>query len=619
MEEHIGQWWHRAITHAADRSHADAAVALGDVRRSVGMLFRAGGGAAGVRIAEAADRSHRGPRRWLQRIAGSGTRISLAEVDTQTLALPPRIAVFDDPQLNRSLYLWLAALASCFEDRDDWLGDNASASVRALESFRGLAARYEKLVEAHLNTRDMPTRAQAAACEVALRAALRDPALTAHATITCDPGSLQPVWLWLNPQPRRSLSIEDDVAKPAQEVHDTPRRSAQEDTRRRRADRVQEHRDRAPLVLPFRAESLLSVAELVKVNRADDDRDNEDAATAADDLDTLAVAPDGRASASRVKFDLDLPSAAQDDLPLGEGHRLPEWDHRSRTLMADHCAVQTLVARPGPPLPLSPALRTAARQVRRRLAALRAAPRLVRGLPEGDMLDVDAWVRFQGERQSAARHPDAPPVMMRNVRGERSLATLLLADLSLSTESPIGRTHGDRRIIDVIRDALVVFGEALDGVGDAFEMLGFCSVRRHHVRIHHLKGFQEAWGATAMSRIGLIRPGYYTRMGAAIREGTRRLGERPERQRLLLILTDGKPNDLDLYEGRYGLEDTRHAVVEARRAGLVPLAVTIDQHAHDYLPLLFGQQGFAVVRRPADLAMQLTRVYAQLTRAEHAG
>lgn len=105
-------------------------------------------------------------------------------------------------------------------------------------------------------------------------------------------------------------------------------------------------------------------------------------------------------------------------------------------------------------------------------------------------------------------------------------------------------------------------------------------------------------------------------MGAAIRHATARLAARPERQRLLLLLTDGKPNDLDVYEGRYGLEDTRHAVQEARAQGLTPFAVTIDDAGHDYLPYLFGQQGYALVHRPRDLAQRLAAVYSQLTRQQ---
>ena len=118
--------------------------------------------------------------------------------------------------------------------------------------------------------------------------------------------------------------------------------------------------------------------------------------------------------------------------------------------------------------------------------------------------------------------PGEPAVWQRSVRNQRSLATLLLADLSLSTDAHVwtGR-DGDgqsARVIDVIRDALYVFGEALSSSGDAFEMLGFSSVRRQQVRVHHLKGFDERWDAKPQARVGAIRPGYYTRMGAAIRQ-----------------------------------------------------------------------------------------------------
>jgi nitric oxide reductase NorD protein len=136
---------------------------------------------------------------------------------------------------------------------------------------------------------------------------------------------------------------------------------------------------------------------------------------------------------------------------------------------------------------------------------------------------------------------------------------------------------------------------------------------RRAVRILELKRFGEPWNDAARQRVLGIRPGFYTRMGAAIRHGTQRLAERGERQRLLLILSDGKPNDLDHYEGRHGLEDTRHAVHEARQAGLTPFCVTIDREANAYLPRLFGAQGFALVHRADQLARALTQVYLRLT------
>ena len=114
-------------------------------------------------------------------------------------------------------------------------------------------------------------------------------------------------------------------------------------------------------------------------------------------------------------------------------------------------------------------------------------------------------------------------------------------------------------------------------------------------------------------RINAIKPGYYTRMGAAIRHTASLLAKQPANKRLLLILTDGKPNDLDRYEGRYGIEDTRKAVHDAKQLGLTPFCVTIDKEAGEYLPHLFGNQGYVVISRPEQLPVELPLLYARLT------
>jgi nitric oxide reductase NorD protein len=363
------------------------------------------------------------------------------------------------------------------------------------------------------------------------------------------------------------------------------------------------------LLLPSRAESVTTFGEHVPLDRGSDDEDDGQAQTAADDMDALTLQRGDGAPASRVKFDLDLPSGSADDAPLGPELTLPEWDWKQQRLLPQHCRLLTLAATAPPPWQAPPALQATARAMRRRLEVLRAAPQWQRSCTDGEAIDIDAWVRHAGA--GAGPTTGEPAVFSRRVRGARSLATLLLADLSLSTDAYV---NNDARVIDVVREALFVFGEALHGTGDAFAMLGFCSVRRAHVRLQHLKGFDDAWNAAAQARVGAIKPGYYTRMGAAIRAATQQLQQRPERQRLLLILTDGKPNDIDRYEGRWGLEDTRHAVAEAREAGLLPFCLSIDEQAHAYLPHLFGPRGWAWVRRPAELPARLAAVYARLTR-----
>ncbi|MGM9488455.1 nitric oxide reductase activation protein NorD [Ideonella sp. YS5] len=610
MEEWIGWQWHRAVTRlAAPPRHVEATVRLEQMQRSIGMLFRAGGGAPAVRLAPAGQRQTGGPRSWLERLSGSGQRAHLAGLQDEVFALPPELAVFDSATLNRELYLWLAALASRWISQGDWVADNLAATREALAAFPGLASRHARLVAAQLALRPDVTRLRGAAAE-AEQAVQRALLGEAAPSMRLAPVDVAPVWLWLDSTGQCVAGAA--APRPDPDEPSAAAAPAASDLQRRRAERVTDDRHRAPLMMFFRAESILSWGEFTRVNRADDDSDDGQARAAADDVDTLAVADGGQRAASRVRFDLDLPSAAADDRPLGPGLRLPEWDWRARRLIADHCAVQTLVATPAEPYAPPPALRAIARRVRRRMELLRAAPRRLHGQRDGDQLDVDAWVRHRSD--AAARTAlDTPPVWCRHERIERSLATLLLADLSLSTDAYATQSA---RVIDLIRDALFVFGEALAASGDPFEMLGFSSVRRQHVRLQHLKGFDETWSGAARDRVGAIKPGYYTRMGAAIRHATHRLAARPERQRLLLILTDGKPNDLDVYEGRYGLEDTRHAVQAARAAGLTPFAVTIDEQAHDYLPMLFGRQGYAMVHRPQDLVQRLAGLYATLTRAD---
>ena len=621
MEEWVGLKWHRFITRVAEQRAPHATVHLTDMQRTMGLLFRAGGGDAGARIAQAGKSRTGGPRSLLQRVAGSASSAELGIWQQDTLALPPQISLFDDPGLNRSLYLWLAALGACISPQDEgnpvaaaqWLPCNVLATARALTRFPGLKPVYQRLLEAQLGERPRPAslRGQRADAERALQHALREGVLPeGDSAIT--PEDVAPVWLWFVLPPSAARVGGRDTA--AQAPLQPSSRQALQDACRRAAKRVEDERNNAPLVMFFRAESILSWAEFTKVNRADDDEDDGRQLEAANDMEELAIANDGSSLASRVKFDLDLPSAAHDDRPLGEGMKFPEWDWRQQKLVPDHCAVQLAIAKDTLPFEPDARLRAVAGRMRRHLDLARQAPDRIRGCTQGDEVDLDGWVRYQTDTINAphgAQRDTAPPIYLQHRRSQHSLASLLLADLSQSTDA---YATPEARVIELIRDSLQVFGEALSCTGDAFEMLGFSSVRRQHVRIQHLKGFDESWNAISQARVNAIKPGYYTRMGAAIRYATRRLTERPERQRLLLILTDGKPNDLDIYEGRYGLEDTRHAVHEARQAGLTPFCVTIDTQAHDYLPHLFGSHGYSLIHRPQELNQRLARLYAELTR-----
>ena len=609
MEEMVGRWWHNAVSRLAQRGHPEAAVQLKDVQKSIGVLFRAAGGSPALRLAPASEQRVGGARSWIQRVAGSGARADTALLEPDVLALPASLSVFDSKSLNRDLYLWLAIQSAFFEHTGHWVADNCQASWQGLQYFPGFAPRYTQLLTAHLLQRTQPTHLKgvSALAELAIQTALRGDQQSACRVKSSE---VSPVWLWVGASAGLPCSgTRNGDEKGAAEPNN---KKMTEDKQRRRTQRTQESDGRNALILPFRGEAIMSWSEMVRVNRSTDDEDDGNAVTAANDMEKLSLAPDGQTLASRVKFDLDLPSSSADDMPLGPGLRFPEWDYRRAVLQPDHCVVQVMKTRPGQPYTPSSALRLTARRVSRRLETLRDAPRPQHGQDSGDSIDLDAWVRFSADQMGhSGLHSDTPPVYTRHAKSDRSLATLLLADLSLSTDA---YATSQAKVIDVIRDALFVFGEALSAVGDPFAMWGFSSVRRQHVRLQHLKGFDEVWNDIARARVGAVKPGYYTRMGAAIRHATSQLARRPERRRLLMLLTDGKPNDLDIYEGRYGIEDTRHAIHEAHAAGLTPFCVTIDEAGHDYLPLLFGQRGYALVHRPDDLVNKLTQAWVTLAR-----
>ena len=689
MEEQVGALWHRLITRASERRYPEAAVRLEEMALTLGIVFRALGGDAGLEVKAGDTYAHGARRGLLARIAGSGGRMALAWRDDRALLLPPVIDRFPEPGLNRDLYLWLAALATGeAQADDDWLTGNQRLARSALARFPGLEARYQRLVAAHLAERPDPARlppAEAKA-EIAIRQALTDPGsvsglFLAHSQPD-DPSSVQkpaaaigaiqsdpplppsplpppamgggearrfmdmhrasldgeacgggrkrlsqsrrqqqqlrqrqrpplPVPLWLHPDPPLPQGAAPAPPDPEDQERTPDEASADLGRRRRRAERAAMPKKDAGFI-GIRMENIFTWGEYVRVDRATDEEDDLDRAkAAAEDMDQIAVARDRKASGARLRFDLDLPAASEDDLILSDGERLPEWDWKQRRLLPDHCRIQEMLAAEAPPCPLPDHLRRTANRLRDQFQALAPARTWQRGRPDGQAIDLDAYLRFATDRKAGVQG-DASRLYAEMRSGARDLACLLLADLSLSTDTWIDNRG---RVIDAIRDSLFLFGESLAATGDRFAMLGFSSRRRDPVRVHRLKGFGEPYGPTVRGRIQAIKPGYYTRLGAGIRHAAKRLALEPAGRRLLLILTDGKPNDLDRYEGRWGIEDTRHAVGEARRQGLEPFCVTIDPEGNDYLPHLFGTGGYVVIRNPAELPSRLPLLYARLTAA----
>ena len=612
MEEAVGIRWHRLITRLAGTGFPHAEVKLEDEAPRLAMVFRALSGDPGLTIKASTERSMKTWRTLSQRLAGTGRRHALAWRDSEALRVPDSLSVFPDPALNRDLYLWLAAMASHAPTQPDnnWLQANQQRVLDTLAAYPGLTDLYYQLAQALVEIRQQNTHLPAAQAkrEAALQQALLQPG--SQSELPDAPGEPLPVPMWLYPQreetaPDLAASRDSD-----NEQDDQPSRSNQvrQSKQRKQARYIDDNQQRNGLMI-FRLESLFSWSEFVPVDRCEDDGDDEDADQIAEDLDYLSLSHSPSTSASRIKLDLDLPSAAEDDIPLTEGNLFPEWDWKKQQLREQHCRVIPMLPRDAEPLPMPDRLQPLARNLRQRFQGLQPQRSWEKRQTTGTLLDLDACLRHATDRQRGTASSQ-PALWRREVARHRDLSCLVLADLSLSTEAWADNTH---QVIDVIRDSLHLLGEALDAGHDDFAMYGFSSRRRDHVRFNLIKNFAEPWGDEIHGRIHNLKPGYYTRMGGAIRQATEILKDKPAEQRLLLLLTDGKPNDLDAYEGRYGMEDTRQALLEARKAGVQPFCVTIDQQAADYLPYLFGQQRYQLIRQAAELPNLLPRLYLLLT------
>jgi nitric oxide reductase NorD protein len=227
--------------------------------------------------------------------------------------------------------------------------------------------------------------------------------------------------------------------------------------------------------------------------------------------------------------------------------------------------------------------------------------------PDGPDIDVDAVVgRYAGLR--AGNCADDKLYAARR-RHSRDVAMMVLLDASMSTDGWVA----NRRVMDVEKESVVILGEALSGLYDEVAIAAFYSQTRRDCRFVALKGFREPW-ATGYDRLWGLEPRGYTRVGPAVRHATTLLLRTGARKRVLLLVSDGKPTDLDRYEGRHGIADVRQAVREAEAVQVETVALAVDHAARLYLPRMFGPSRFEILPSPARLPDAMARVCRDLLR-----
>ena len=639
-EETVGRLWNRLVGERATLPRfPEAAVEFAAVRRSLGVLFRGLGGLPAIDV-KAADESVSHHRlSWRQRLARDDERVTLARLTGDSLLMPAEIALFPEPDVNRSLYLWLAGWAVAAADhpprrrRDPLMADlerlrAVRATTAAVEArFPGLAARGRTLAAATLAARpDRSLPKLEREVEGIVRALLGEAAEAAPGSLLArvldaeaplaglvaspDYKPFLPVALWGEVDPASASGARRPSDGDEEASADSPPAEGEKKTRRakrRESDQI----ERPDAFFMHRFDKILSWAEFLNLHRDVEDDEEDQARKAADDHDEMGLAQSKRKAATRLAFDLDLaPEEVAGDRLAGR-FTYPEWDCRKGVYLPDHTVV---LAGPADPAAegtwtLDATARRRIREVKRRFEALTAGRTRHRAQVDGAELDIDAVVRAAADLAACGEGSDRVFEQVRTTA--RDLAVTVLVDVSRSTES----WADDRPVIAVETEALIAFAEGLTALGDAHELLAFSSLKRSRVRVQTLKAFDEPYGATVKARIGGLRPGHYTRLGAAIRHATVGLAARPNRRRLLIVLTDGKPNDLDHYEGRFGIEDSRKAVEEARAAGCSVFGITVDKEARAYIPRLFGANGFAVIGRPSKLLEALPVLYRHVVGA----
>jgi len=282
-----------------------------------------------------------------------------------------------------------------------------------------------------------------------------------------------------------------------------------------------------------------------------------------------------------------------------------EWDFRRKGFRKNWCVVREKEVTPVKNTFMEKTLtqyRGHIRRLRHQFERLQTSERFVRRQREGSDIDFDAVVESMSDMQ-AGRH-GSDRLFIRLAREQRDIAVYFLVDMSNSTAGWVGQS---------IKEALVLICEAMEVLNDRYGIYGFSGMRRLRCEVFPVKRMDERYSQTVRERISAIGPREYTRMAPAIRHMTSLFSTVEAKVRLLIVLSDGKPEDYDDYKGDYAIEDTRHALLEAKAQGIHPFCITIDRQAHEYMDHMYGEVNYIFIDKIKQLPARMSEIYRSLT------
>lgn len=590
MDEKVGKFWNKYVTKKASRLYDSKQILFEDKAKSLKIFYHLLGGDKAKELHITDKRFLRTSRTLLEKFSGQGKSFFLAWQDEKALYFPEKLAYFDDEKLNDMHYYWLCAMLTQVNVHSaNIIKENRRVAYALIQKYPGFANFYKNAQDFLLTT--YPELAYINPLSKAL---------------VDDNSYPNPLWIYPSVSNKNKLLDFDDEEEIGRE--DGKKDKVEELKMKKKANQIDDEKETDGLLL-FLPESLMSFMEQVNVDRQENDAFDEDALYNAQELDEITLGKKDANLSARVKMDLDISANEEvEDYPLGDGFFRDEWDYKKESYLKNYVCIKPQIAINVEPIPLPKRLKKMMKKIQSELDLMELDRIKIDNLPYGDEINFDAWIEYKGH-QNRSNH--AQKFFQSYQKKTRDMATLILADISLSTEAGVTQ---DIRVIDMIQDSLMVFSEALQRLEDKFALYAFSSIKNKKVNFHIIKNFKEKYSDLVRGRIDVLKPGYYTRLGAAVRESAKILDKQQSANKLLLILSDGKPNDVDRYDGRYGIEDTKKAIEEVKQKGIVPYCITIDVEAKEYLPYLFGRNSYAVIRDAKKLPQVLTEIYMNLTK-----
>jgi nitric oxide reductase activation protein len=291
----------------------------------------------------------------------------------------------------------------------------------------------------------------------------------------------------------------------------------------------------------------------------------------------------------------------------------PEWDYSNSTYRPDWVSVYERVHPSGNPADIDALLAKhagLAKRLKKMLDLLKPQQKVrIRYQEEGSELDLDVALRSLIDYKSGSA-PD-PRINMSHRNDGRNIAVMLLVDLSESLNQKAAGC--DQTVLQLSQEAAALLAWAIEQLGDPFAIAGFHSNTRHDVRYLHIKGYSEHWGDDVKGRIAGMEAAYSTRMGAAMRHAAHYLDQQQADKKLLLVLTDGEPADIDSHDEKLLIQDARMAVQELDQQGIYSYCINLDPKADEYVADIFGKQ-YTIVDKLEQLPEKLPELFISLTK-----